>query len=303
MSLRGWCAFLVATAVTILGAPDAARLLIEPRYIPVPLADHRDLGDATLALDRSEIRWRTADGGMQLRVENGRAADASRILASEGLLRRAARRRAPEPLPERTIAAELERRTNALLAATVGADRARVALTVDLDRDRRSERQLRYGRRGPAESRRREAWRLRGDFANGDGLYDTTDWAVDKRVRSVRYASGRVRRLSAALVIDPAVRRRDAAAVRRAVRAALGIGTRRGDVLRTSRAPVQPPANARPAVVSRSLAIVRWPLLALALAAFLFEIWRSLRRTPPGGLAPAGPRAVLAAPPRHTTRT
>ena len=289
MSLRGWCAFIVAGGLAILSAPDAARLLIEPRYAAVPLADHRDLADATLALDRSDIRWRTAEGGTQLRVETGRAADARRALATEGLLRRPVRRRPPEPHPERAVAAELERRTNALLATTLGADRARVSLTVDLDRDRRNERQLRYGRRGQAEWRRREAWRLRGDLANGDGRYDTTDWAVDKRVRSVRYAAGRVRRLSAALVIDPAVGRRDAAAVRRAVRAALGIDTRRGDVLRTSRAPVRPSASAPPPLASRSLAIVRWPLLALALAAFLFEIWRCLRRAPARGPAVAGP--------------
>ena len=289
MSLRGWCAFLVAAGIAILSAPDAGRLLIEPRYTAVPLADHRDLADATLALDRREIRWRTADGGTQLRVEIGRAADARRILAGEGLLRRPARRRVPEPLPGRAVAAELERRTNALLAATVGADRARVSLTVDLDRDRRRERQLRYGPRGPAEWRRRDAWRLRGDFANGDGRYDTTDWAVDKRVRSVRFASGGVRRLSAALVIDPALGKRDAAAVRRAVWAALGVDTRRGDVLRTSRAPVQLPTSAQPSLTSRSLAIVRWPLLAVALTAFLFEIWRCLRRRASRGPAVAGP--------------
>ena len=288
MSLRGWCAFLAAAGLAILSAPDAARLLLEPRYTAVPLADHRDLADATLALDRQDIRWRTAAGGTQVRVEVGRAADAKRVLTSEGLLRRPARRRAPEPLPERAVAAKLERRTNALLAATVGADRARVSLTVDLDRDLRSERQLRYGRRGAAERSRRDAWRLRGDFANGDGRYDTTDWAVDKRVRSVRFASGGVRRLSAALVIDPTLGRRDAAAVRRAVRAALGVDARRGDVLRTSRAPMAPPSAARPALASRSLELVRWPLLAVALAAFLFEVWRCLRRTPRQA-APATP--------------
>ena len=287
LPLRAWVALAVSFVGFALTTSEVLRLAVAPRYVPVALTELRGLPDATLALDRAGVRWRTGDGGTQLTVEAGRANEARRLLAAEGVLARPRRSAmaAAEPGPEEQAERALTGRLNATLADTVGADRAFASVSVDLDRSTRRERRLRYGRRAAVLERDREQWRLRGDFANGDGLYDTTVFGRDQSVRTTRFATGRVARLSVGLIIDPRVSRRDARELRGAVRAAVGLDRARGDVLRVSRAPVRRrAADAAAASPDRVAALVPWAVLALGTLVFLVEIVRGLRRR---GRAPA----------------
>lgn len=280
VSLRGWFGLLVAITSTALLAGDAFSFIIGPRYVDVPLRSPRVANEATLELDRHGIQWQLDEGGA-LKVEAPRAEAARSALRNEGVLAvaRQVRSRADEPTYDARLARELERETNMLLHETIGADRARVAVSVELDLDRRTERRLRYGRRRTPIRRRLDGWRLRGDFARGDGRYEALENGVDRAVRSTRFAIGAVERVSAALIVDPDVARQDVRALRQATAAALGIDRRRGDVLRVSRVEVGAPDRD----VARRAAVmfdeVPWVLLVIGVSLFMLEVGRCLRRS------------------------
>ena len=279
LPLRAWAALLLALLAAAQLGGDLVDAAIGPRYVSVPLADARKLSEATLALDRRAIRWR-ASPDAALRVEAPRAGDARRALAREGLVRTPRRSPAPTPTTEQAAATALERQVDRMLAETVGRDKALVELDVDLALDRVAERQLRYARRAVPAVRDEEWWRLRGAVAEGDGRYDRVRWARGRSVRATRFAPGDVRRISGALVLDPSVSGREAREVRRAVRSALGIDRRRGDVLRVSRVPVALRDRSSVARTAgfRVQEVVPAALLLVGSTAFLLELWRCLRR-------------------------
>lgn len=280
ISLRGWLALAATVAAAALLAGDAFTMLTSPRYIEVPLANARDVNDATALLDQRGLRWRL-EGDGTLRVEQPRLGEARSVLRRDGVL--ASPRRVRDELgPEAQYARELQRETNELLTETVGAGRATVAVNVGLDQDRRTERRLRYGKDGKPLTRRVEQWRLTGDFARGRGRYEASERGVDRALRATRFATGGVERVSAALIVDPDLGSRDVRALRRAVASALGIDRRRGDVLRVSRIDVVAPATkaAAGSPGARIEATAPWAVLLVGVAGFLFEVWRCLRRRP-----------------------
>ena len=288
LRLRGWLGLLCSVVAVASMGTDLVRWATGPRYVDVPLAAGDAFNQATLALDRAGIPWRGEDGGGRLAVDARHETDGLRVLRTEGLLRRRARRRAagPELAPDDRYERDLAREVDEMLAATVGRDRARVSIDATLDRSRRGERRLRYGTTGTPLERDRERWRLRGDLADGDGRYDTTVWARDRSVRAVRFAGPLVRRLSVALVVDPRLSRAETRSLRRAVSAAVGLDRPRGDVLVVSRvrlADASPEASGRPTRASVA-ALVPWTVLGLGIAIFLLEILLCLRAQ--AGVAP-----------------
>ena len=243
------------------------------------------MDEATAALDRAGIGWSLTDDGQVLRVDPRRRAEARRLL--EGTLlptvRPPRRPRNPEP-----VAAQLEDDLNRMLADVVGPGRAYVSASATVDRTRRSAVTDGYGPRRAALDGVAEAATLEGDFANGRRAYRRTRWGVDRRVTARRFATGRIERVSLALVVDRRLGRAAARSLRRTVATAAGVQRRRGDRLVVTRVRLRrpgveaPPANRVLAALGHPVArdaITHgpWGILLMAMAVFAGRLGRDLR--------------------------
>lgn len=200
---------------------------------------------------------------------------------------------------------ELEARLTALLARTIGPNKGRVQVQADIDANHTTESSLRYAKRGTPLQQNTETESLAGAGAGpaggaagaagnipsyaagaagaGNSRYrrktDETQFGVDKTVTRTRIAPGGVNRQDVALVVDKSVPPAEVAQLQRAVAAAAGIDRRRGDTITTSRIDfAQPPAPPGPSPLSGVGDVVRYVVLGLAAAAFLFFAGRHLRR-------------------------
>jgi len=201
----------------------------------------------------------------------------------------------------------LEGQLTALLARTVGADKAQVQVQSRLNMDQVRERRLRYERRGVPMRTQTEEEQLEGAAAGGAGgaagsagnlrgyaqgggaagggesnyerRSENTEMGVGRTVTERQVAAGAVERLNVAVVLDSSVPAATANQLRSAVASAAGIDVARGDELTLSRvAFARPPAPAEPPVVAGLTGYLKWAGLALASLLFLFFVTRALRK-------------------------
>ncbi|MCD6727156.1 MAG: flagellar M-ring protein FliF [Solirubrobacteraceae bacterium] len=200
--------------------------------------------------------------------------------------------------------AQLAGGLTALLAQTVGPDKARVQVTSDLNVDQATEEKLSYAKKGVPLRQQKDVERLKGagggasgvagsgsnipSYAGGgasggssDYRHETSDttYGVDKTVTRTKLAPGTINRLSVALVVDEAVPGAQVEQLRDAVTAAAGIVPSRGDTLTVSRVAFsKPEPSALGGPVATILSGAKYAALALGLLAFLFLATRHLRR-------------------------
>jgi flagellar M-ring protein FliF len=202
----------------------------------------------------------------------------------------------------------LESQLTALLARTVGPDKAQAQVSSDLNVDKAKERKLTYERRGVPIKRQTEEETLEGQgggggaggragttgnvpgYAGGAGggsgesnyerKTENTDFGVGKTVRDTEFAAGTVEKLNVAVVLDASVPPAVANQLQEAVAGAAGIDTARGDTLTVNRVAfaktATPAEEASP--IDGYLGYAKWAGLGLASLLFLFFVTRALRK-------------------------
>jgi len=200
---------------------------------------------------------------------------------------------------------QLQGSLDAMLVQTLGADKARVQVSSDLNVDETSLDKLTYAKKGVPLKTTDETERLRGTggasggttgsasnlpsyatsgSAGGNSNYQRkstqTDFGVDKTVQRTKVAPGQVNRLSVGLVVDKSVPPAQVAQIKSAVSAAAGIDTTRGDVLNVSQVAFAKPAATAPAAgpAGDIMGYAKYGAVGLGLIAFLFFVMRHLKK-------------------------
>ena len=274
ISWRSWVVLLATACCAVAGVILTARWAAEPSWAAVARAqDAADVVDATSRLDRYGIRWSLRERGQVLAVDRAREAEARRLLAGPVLSRPRRDRQGGD-----AVARRLERGLNAMIERTVGAGRARVAATVAVDWSRRRAVRDGFGPRRAAVLDEAGIARLEGEFAQGARKVRRAVWAVDRKQTWWRFATGRVRRVTLALVIDPSVDRGTARSLRRAMAPGAGLRPARGDRLWVSRLALKEPDAGGPAAPRRPwLVYAPWAMLLVGCVLLARWIGRDLR--------------------------
>jgi len=200
---------------------------------------------------------------------------------------------------------QLQGSLDAMLVQTLGADKARVQVSSDLNVDETSLDKLTYAKKGVPLKTTDETERLRGTggasggttgsasnlpsyatsgSAGGNSNYQRkstqTDFGVDKTVQRTKVAPGQVNRLSVGLVVDKSVPAAQVAQIKNAVSAAAGIDAKRGDVLNVSQVAFAKPAAAAPAAgpAGDIMGYAKYGAVGVGLLAFLFFVMRHLKK-------------------------
>ena len=200
---------------------------------------------------------------------------------------------------------QLQGSLDAMLVQTLGADKARVQVSSDLNVDETSLDKLTYAKKGVPLKTTDETERLRGTggasggttgsasnlpsyatsgAAGGNSNYQRkstqTDFGVNKTVQRTKVAPGQVNRLSVGLVVDKSVPPAQVAQIKSAVSAAAGIDTTRGDVLNVSQVAFAKPAATAPAAgpAGDVMNYAKYGAVGLGLIAFLFFVMRHLKK-------------------------
>lgn len=233
------------------------------------------------------------DGGGQLLWPNGNGSGAG--ADSGGLLAK----QAAEARYDQSMAGAL----TAMLARTVGPDKAQVQVHADIDADEATREELTYGRRGVALASRSETETLRGGGSGGGGTAgtgantpayaqtgaggrsdyrrDSSDdtFGVDKTVTRTRVAPGAINAQQVSVLLDRSVPASAVPQIRAAIASAAGIDARRGDVLTVGQvAFARPPAAAAPSPVATYGGYLKYLFVGLATLGFLLFLTRQLRR-------------------------
>ncbi|MEN3284033.1 MAG: flagellar M-ring protein FliF [Solirubrobacteraceae bacterium] len=215
---------------------------------------------------------------------------------------------ASKPAAEARYASAMQSTLGALIARTVGSDKAQVQVHADLNVDKASEEQLQYAKKGTPLESNVETETLKGtggagasktgananipqyaqNAASGGGnsnykrKTDKTTYGVDKKVVKRTIAPGAVNKLDVALLVDKSVPAAQATALKNAVAAAAGINPKRGDTITQSAiAFTKPKAAAGPAglpVPPGFMAPLKYAGIGLASILFLFFVTRALRK-------------------------
>ena len=200
---------------------------------------------------------------------------------------------------------QLQGSLDAMLVQTLGADKARVQVSSDLNVDETSLDKLTYAKKGVPLKTTDETERLRGTggasggttgsasnlpsyatsgAAGGNSNYQRkstqTDFGVNKTVQRTKVAPGQVNRLSVGLVVDKSVPPAQVAQIKSAVSAAAGIDTTRGDVLNVSQVAFAKPAATAPAAgpAGDIMGYAKYGAVGLGLIGFLFFVMRHLKK-------------------------
>jgi flagellar M-ring protein FliF len=201
--------------------------------------------------------------------------------------------------------AQLQGSLDAMLTQTLGAGKARVSVSSDLNVDESTQDKLTYAKKGVPLKQTEETERLRGSGSTSGGSTGTssnlpsyaasgagggnsnynrsstqTDFGVDKTVTRTKVAPGQVNRLSVGLVVDKSVPPAQVAALKNAVAAAAGVDTTRGDVLNVSQVAFAKATTATPAAgpAGGMLGYAKYGAAGLGLLAFLFFVMRHLKK-------------------------
>ena len=206
---------------------------------------------------------------------------------------------------EARYARQMESSINAMLAATLGPNKAQVKVNADLNVDKTKEKQLTHAARGVPVETSRETERLRGGAAGAGGAAGTagnvptysngaangggnsnynrtktdTKMALDKKVTETEVAPGAVNKLNVALLVDKSVPPEVFESLEDTVATAAGVDTRRGDTITaTQMAFVQPEEPKAGPVPASMLGPLKWVGLGLASLLFLFFMVRGMRK-------------------------
>jgi flagellar M-ring protein FliF len=214
---------------------------------------------------------------------------------------------ASKPAAEARYASGMQATLGALIARTVGSDKAQVQVHADLNVDKATEEQLTYAKKGTPLEANTESETLKGTGGSGakagttanlptyaqgaaagggNSNYkrttDKTTYGVDKKVTKRDIAPGAVNKLDVALLVDKSVPAAQATALKSAVAAAAGINAKRGDTINLSTiAFTKPKAAPNPAglpVPPAFMAPLKYAGIGLASILFLFFMTRALRK-------------------------
>jgi flagellar M-ring protein FliF len=215
---------------------------------------------------------------------------------------------ASKPAAEARYASAMQASLGALIARTVGTDKAQVQVHADLNVDKTTEQQLQYAKKGTPLEANKETETLKGTGAKGTGTAgtnanlpnyaqtaasgggnsnykrttDKTTYGVDKTVTNREIAPGAVNKLDVALLVDQSVPKAQRTALQNAVAAAAGITPKRGDTITQSvvsfAKPKAAPGPAGLPVPPAFMAPLKYAGIGLASILFLFFVTRALRR-------------------------
>src|SRR3954452_8452920 len=203
--------------------------------------------------------------------------------------------------------AQLSAQLNAIVAQTVGANKAQVRVKSDLNVDATQRDELSYAKQGTPTETTEDTERLRGTGgagaagaagaksniptyaaggggAGGNSNYQrkqgTTKFGVGKVVTHTKVAPGAVQRLDVALLVDPTVPPKTAKALQQAIASAAGIDRQRGDTISLSSVPFakQPAATASAKPMGDILGYAKYGALGLGSLLFLFFVTRHLKK-------------------------
>jgi flagellar M-ring protein FliF len=240
-------------------------------------------GKVTITDGGGELLWPTSSG-------DSAGGDSGGLLAKQ----------AAEARYDQSMASSL----TAMLARTVGADKAQVQVHADLDANEATQEQLTYGRRGVPLASRTEREALRGGGAGAGGTAGTAGntpayaqagasggnsnyrrdsaddtFGVDKTVTHTRIAPGAVNGQQVSVLLDRSVPASAIPQIRAAVASAAGIDARRGDVLTVGQvAFARAPAAPAPSPVATYGGYLKYVFVGIAVLGFLLFITRQLKR-------------------------
>lgn len=216
-----------------------------------------------------------------------------------------------KPAAEARYAQAMEADLDALLARTLGPNKAHVQVAADLDVSETTQEKLEYADKGTPLKETTETETLTGTGAAVGGVAGTTaniptyaagantaggrsnyrknsrqrDLGVNKTVTRTRLAPGAVQRLDVAVVVDKSVPAADVAQLRTALASAAGIRADRGDTLALSQVAFAEAGEAEGAQAAGGLPVsgnvanyLKAGLIGLGALLFLFFVTRHLRR-------------------------
>jgi flagellar M-ring protein FliF len=215
---------------------------------------------------------------------------------------------ATKPAAEARYSSAMQATLGALIARTVGTEKAQVQVHADLNVDQSTEEKLQYAKKGTPLRAVKETESLKGSggstggtagaaanlptyaqtAAGGSGTSNykrstgTTDFGVDKTVTHTKVAAGAINKLDVALLVDKSVAPAQATELKKAVAAAAGINPKRGDTMTQSTVvfakPKAVPGPAGLPVPPALLGPLKYVGIGLASLLFLFFMTRALRR-------------------------
>lgn len=205
---------------------------------------------------------------------------------------------------------QLAAQLTAMLASTVGADKAKVQVNSSLNMDAIKEKTLKYGEgqngeypkltdKGEEETLESQGGGTAGGAAgtasnipnyataggngSGDSNYERNNTddinGVNKTIRETAFAQGAVEKQSVSVMLDDTVPPAVARQLQTAVASAAGIDVGRGDQLTVSRVPfAKETTEAKTDPVAAYGGYAKWVALGLGVLLFLFFVTRSLRK-------------------------
>lgn len=213
---------------------------------------------------------------------------------------------------ETRYASQLSSQINAMLASTLGANKAQVRIHADLNVDQSTLDKVTYAKTGTALSTKTDTETLKaqgtaatapsgsssnipsygtstGTSTNGNSDYNhevaSTDFGVDKTVSHTVVAPGGVNKLDVALMVDQSIPAAQVAALQKSVAAMAGVTPARGDTLAvtTLAFAAQPKSTAAPAAGGLPIppafaGLLKWVGVLLGSGVFLFLLRKNLKR-------------------------
>jgi flagellar M-ring protein FliF len=276
-----------ASAAVLLqsgGAVDAAAISGIARLVSSSV-ENLKADDVTITDETGTLLWPSATAGA--------GTSASRLQAEQQY--------------SNAVSAQID----AMLASTLGPNKAFARVHADLDLDQQTIESVTYGKQGTKLTNSTDVETLDGKGASvktpasgttanvgvagaagangGTSKYshkkgDTT-FGVDKTVESKVVVPGSVQRLSIALVVDKTVPAAQVASLQDAVSALAGVNTKRGDTISLARIAfgkqAAVAAAAKPGPLDAAggpLGVAKWVALGLGALLFLFFVRRGLKR-------------------------
>lgn len=221
---------------------------------------------------------------------------------------------------EQQYAAQLSALANAMLAKTLGPDKAEVRVHATLNLDQRTVDAVRYADDGTPLTRSNDAETFQSEgnvpagisgtdgnipgFAAGGGgegnssykrNNTTTEFGVDKTVERTVVAPGTVERLDVALLLDDSLTEQAdvVQAARNAVSALVGLDPERGDTITATTIPFAEPEKETAAekggvgaLLANPLGLLKYVVVGVGSLVFLFAMRRALRRRESEQIAP-----------------